>query len=67
MNPGREAPGKAFRLYTEDAFAALSPTTLPEIQRTNLASVVLHLKALGVEDVVHFDFMDPPPKAAIVR
>lgn len=65
--PGREAPGKAFRLYTEDSFAALPPTTPPEITRVNLGSVVLQLKALGVADVADFDFMDPPPKAAIVR
>lgn len=64
---GREAAGKCFRLFTEAAFQALQPTTPPEIQRSNLASVVLQLKALGVEDVVGFDFMDPPPKAAIVR
>ncbi|WIA22550.1 hypothetical protein OEZ85_000984 [Tetradesmus obliquus] len=64
---GREAPGKAFRLYTEDAFAALPATTPPEITRVNLGSVVLQLKALGVEDVAGFDFMQPPPRAAIVR
>jgi hypothetical protein len=45
---GREAPGKAYRLFTERAFDALDATTLPEIQRTNLASVVLQLKALGI-------------------
>lgn len=66
-SPGREAPGKAYRLFTEEAFAALTPTTPPEIQRSNLGSVVLQLKALGVSDLVNFDFMDPPPKAAIIR
>ena len=64
---GREAPGKAFRLYTEAAFESLEPTTLPEIQRSNLGSVVLQLKALGIEDVPRFDFMDPPPLAALLR
>ena len=64
---GREAPGKAFRLYTESAFQQLQPTTLPEIQRTNLSSVVLQLKALGVKDVLGFDFMDPPSKASLLR
>ena len=64
---GREAPGKAFRLFTEAAFGALSPTTPPEIQRSNLGSVVLQLKALGVPDVLAFDFLDPPPRAAVVR
>lgn len=64
---GREAPGKAFRLYTEASFRQLPPATLPEIQRTNLASTVLQLKALGIRDVLGFDFMDPPPRAALLR
>jgi ATP-dependent RNA helicase DHX8/PRP22 len=40
---GREASGKAFRLYTEASFEALPKSTLPEIQRTNLGSVVLQV------------------------
>ena len=51
---GREAPGKAFRLYTEGSFQQLPPATLPEIQRTNLASVVLQAsRAAGVHAGVH--------------
>ena len=41
---GRDAPGKAFRLYTEAAFAALAAETVPEIKRVNLAATVLQLK-----------------------
>ena len=37
------------------------PTAVPEIQRTNLASTVLSLKAMGINDLLSFDFMDPPP------
>ena len=37
--------------------------TYPEILRSNLGSVVLQLKKLGIDDLVHFDFMDPPGKA----
>ena len=37
------------------------PTAVPEIQRTNLASTILSLKAMGVNDLLSFDFMDPPP------
>jgi hypothetical protein len=37
------------------------PMSVPEIQRTNLANVVLQLKAMGINDLIHFDFMDPPP------
>lgn len=64
---GREAPGKAYRLFTEASFQSLAATTLPEIQRSNLSSVVLQMKAMGIDDIIHFDFMDPPPKAALIR
>ena len=64
---GREAPGKAFRLYTEDTFWSLRPTTVPEIQQVRLTSVVLQLKALGVEDPLSFDFMDKPPISSLLR
>ena len=37
-------------------------TTIPEIQRTNLANVVLLLKSLGVQDLLLFHFKDPPPE-----
>lgn len=58
---GRTRPGKAFRLYTEGAFKKdLQENTYPEILRSNLGNVVLQLKKLGVDDLVHFDFMDPP-------
>lgn len=62
---GREAPGKCFRLFPEAAFHALPDAAVPEIQRANLASVVLQLKALGVKDVLTFDFMDPPSTTAL--
>lgn len=53
----------AFRLYTHEAFRnEMFPNTIPEIQRTNLASVVLLLKSLGVKNLLEFDFMDPPPQ-----
>lgn len=64
---GREGPGKCFRLYTETAYEELLPETPPEIQRCNLGSVVLQLKALGIDDVLGFEFMDPPPKAAVLK
>lgn len=59
---GRTGPGKCFRLYTEQAFQTeMLPTTIPEIQRQNLAYTILMLKALGINDLLNFDFMDPPP------
>ncbi|KIY03601.1 uncharacterized protein Z520_00292 [Fonsecaea multimorphosa CBS 102226] len=63
---GRTGPGKAFHLYTEQAFKnELYIQTIPEIQRTNLANTVLLLKSLGVKDLLDFDFMDPPPQDTI--
>ena len=59
---GRTGPGKAFRLYTEAAFQSeMLPTSIPEIQRQNLSNTILMLKAMGINDLLHFDFMDPPP------
>ncbi|KAM0720973.1 hypothetical protein Q7P37_003258 [Cladosporium fusiforme] len=65
---GRTAPGKAFRLYTKWAFYNdLPESTTPEIQRTNLNSVVLLLKSLGINDLISFDFMDPPSPDMLIR
>ncbi|GBC07721.1 hypothetical protein RclHR1_07650008 [Rhizophagus clarus] len=59
---GRTGPGKCYRLYTEAAYRnEMLPNPVPEIQRTNLAYTVLTLKAMGINDLLHFDFMDPPP------
>ena len=65
---GRTKPGKCFRLYTEDAFKKeLIPQTYPEILRSNLANTVLELKKLGIDDLVHFDLMDPPAPETLMR
>ncbi|KAK7977986.1 helicase associated domain-containing protein [Apiospora saccharicola] len=65
---GRTKPGKCFRLYTEKAFKdELIEQTYPEILRSNLANTVLELKKLGVEDLVHFDLMDPPAPETMMR
>ena len=51
-----------YRLYTAYAYKhELEENTIPEIQRTNLSNVVLMLKSLGINDLINFDFMDPPP------
>ncbi|CAI5767895.1 pre-mRNA-splicing factor ATP-dependent RNA helicase DHX16 [Podarcis lilfordi] len=64
---GRVAAGKCFRLYTAWAYKnEMEETTVPEIQRTNLGNVVLLLKSLGINDLIHFDFMDPPPHETLV-
>ncbi|KAI6784032.1 uncharacterized protein J7T54_004578 [Emericellopsis cladophorae] len=64
---GRVGPGKCFRLYTKFAYMnEMDESTTPEIQRTNLNGVVLQLKSLGINDLLDFDFMDPPPSEALI-
>lgn len=64
---GRTGPGKCYRLYTEAAYKnEMLPTNIPEIQRTNLGNTVLTLKAMGINDLLHFDFMDPPPVQTLI-
>eukprot|EP00826_Nyctotherus_ovalis_P046946 TRINITY_DN5346_c0_g1_i10.p1 TRINITY_DN5346_c0_g1~~TRINITY_DN5346_c0_g1_i10.p1 ORF type:complete len:658 (+),score=237.01 TRINITY_DN5346_c0_g1_i10:339-2312(+) len=65
---GRTRPGKCFRLYTEKAFETeLENDTYPEIMRSNLSGTVLILLKLGIEDLVHFDFIDPPAPETLMR
>ncbi|KAK0810261.1 hypothetical protein LTR59_002254 [Friedmanniomyces endolithicus] len=65
---GRTKPGKCYRLYTESAFSHTMPeTTVPESQRSNLAALVLQLKALGIDNLARFDFLSPPPAELLVR
>lgn len=64
---GRTKPGKCYRLYTEAAYHNLPETTVPEIQRANLAPVILQLKALGIDNVLRFDFLTPPPAELFTR
>uniref|UniRef100_A0A2R5LI29 RNA helicase n=1 Tax=Ornithodoros turicata TaxID=34597 RepID=A0A2R5LI29_9ACAR len=64
---GRTGPGKTYRLYTERAYRdEMLTTPVPEIQRTNLASTVLQLKAMGINDLLSFDFMDAPPTETLI-
>lgn len=64
---GREAPGRCYRLYPEPEFAKLQDDTPPEIERADLASVVLQLKTLGVEKPQDFEYVSPPPRQALLR
>lgn len=63
---GREAPGTCYRLYTEQTFEELSENTEPEILRCPLNSVVLELLAMGVTDLLSFDFMSAPSEDSLV-
>ena len=62
---GRVAEGICVRLYTEEDFESRPEHTDPEILRTNLASVVLQMTALGLGQVEDFPFVDPPDRRAI--
>jgi pre-mRNA-splicing factor ATP-dependent RNA helicase DHX15/PRP43 len=65
---GRTRAGKCYRLYTEATYKnELSETTHPEILRSNLTSVVLTLRVMGIENLVKFDFMDPPTPETMMR
>ena len=60
-------PGYCFRLCTEAAFHALPDSSVPEMQRCELASTVLQLKALGIDNIMKFDWLAPPPAETMIR
>ena len=62
---GRIGPGVCIRLYSEQDYNHRERYTTPEIQRTNLASVILQTKALKLGDIENFPFLDPPKSAAV--
>jgi ATP-dependent helicase HrpA len=62
---GRVAPGICIRLFDEEEFAQRPEFTEPEILRTNLASVILQMTAIGLGDVARFPFVEPPEAASI--
>src|SRR5271155_394668 len=64
---GRTKPGKCYRLYTKSAYTSLTPTSVPEIQRTDLAPVILALKSLGIDNVLRFEYLSPPPAESMIR
>ncbi len=62
---GRERPGICIRLYAEEEHTARPAHTPPELQRSNLAGVMLRLAELGLGAIDDFDFLDPPDPRAI--
>ena len=62
---GRIGPGLCIRLYAEEDYVRRERYTTPEIQRTNLASVILQTKSLKLGEIESFPFLDPPRAAAI--
>ena len=64
---GRTAPGTCWRLWTESGHLNRPARNTPEIQRADLAEVVLLLHSLGVRQAATFDWLDAPDKAAVLR
>ena len=62
---GRIAPGVCYRLCSEDDFDSRPAYTDPEITRTNLAAVVLSMRAFRLGDIESFPFIDPPNPRAV--
>jgi len=63
---GRTRPGQCYRMCTEDDFKSLPLNTLPEMQRTDLSNSVLMLKALGIDNLVRFEFPSSPPSKNLI-
>jgi ATP-dependent helicase HrpB len=64
---GRTAPGTCWRLWTESGHLNRPERNTPEIQRADLAEVVLLLHSLGIRSAVKFDWLDQPDPAAVER
>ncbi|SBS88692.1 pre-mRNA-splicing factor ATP-dependent RNA helicase PRP2, putative (PRP2) [Plasmodium ovale curtisi] len=64
---GRKQDGKCFRLFTKKSFIDLSNNSIPEIQRCEVSSMILLLKSLGMDDIINFDFLDPPSPVVIIK
>jgi len=64
---GRTRPGKCFRLYPESAFKSLDIQTIPEMVRSGLNNMVITLLKLGIDDLVHFDYLEPPAPETLMR
>ncbi|KAI6848872.1 putative ATP-dependent RNA helicase [Hortaea werneckii] len=64
---GREAPGQCHRLYTEAAYKQFEDHDKPEILRCDLSSALLTMKARGVDDVLGFPFLTPPPRESMEK
>jgi ATP-dependent helicase HrpB len=64
---GRTAPGTCWRLWTESGHLNRAERNTPEIQRSDLAEVVLLLHSLGIRRAADFDWLDKPDAQAVAR
>jgi ATP-dependent helicase HrpA len=62
---GRVQDGVCIRLYSQEDFLKRDRFTMPEIQRANLAEVILRMKAFKLGDIENFPFINPPTHAAV--
>jgi len=62
---GRVGPGICIRLYSKEDFDSREPFTAPEIQRTNLAAVILRTLNLRLGNIEEFPFLDPPRSTTV--
>ncbi|RKP27221.1 P-loop containing nucleoside triphosphate hydrolase protein [Syncephalis pseudoplumigaleata] len=63
----RTQGGRCYRIYSRDEFEAMDKETIPEIQRSNLLGVALHMKHMGIEKLLDFEFIDPPQSHLLVN
>ncbi len=64
---GRTKPGQCYRLFSRKFYDGLEETTVPEIQRSSLTSVVLDLKCMGIPNVIEFSYLDPPEEKMLLE
>jgi ATP-dependent RNA helicase DDX35 len=64
---GRTSSGICYRLYPSSAYKLLPPTTMPEITRTDMTTPILQLKALGIDDLMRFEWLSAPPAESVLR
>jgi pre-mRNA-splicing factor ATP-dependent RNA helicase DHX15/PRP43 len=65
---GRTRPGKCFRLFTEKSYKEdLADFTISDILRSDLSSTLLQLKSFGIDNLIQFDFIEPPSPEAMFR
>lgn len=63
---GRTSSGKCFRLVTEVMYQEMPDFSPPEMQRVNISAAILQLKALGIDDVAHFNYLSPPSPESMI-
>ncbi|CAH0399530.1 unnamed protein product [Chilo suppressalis] len=62
---GRTGPGVCYRVYSEQQYSDMEAFSTPEVSRVPLASLLLLMSSLGVNDVRRFPFLDSPPEEAV--